>query len=358
MNITGSTIQQYTLPLTGPISVGKTQITIRQGLLLTLHTDAGLQGYGEIAPLPGLHHETLVQASRQLLHYQPLLLEISLSNEMLAFNGLLLNQLPPPLFPSVRTGIEMAIFDLLLQANPGSFSLPTSVPVNTLLDAEDDSLTECVEALLQKGFTSIKIKVARGPLEKDISDIVSIQSQIQNRAVLRLDANRRWTLDQAKWFCESISSDGIEYIEEPTQDPSDHPSLFRACGIPIALDETLAQIPCEQLDPTCCQAVILKPGVLGGFEKTAGIIKWARRHQAVTVISSAFESSLALRMYLLFAALNGITQIPLGLDTGKWFQQDLLLKPLKIEKGMFSLTSVSTRPEFRQSVLKPLEQSC
>ena len=98
--------------------------------------------------------------------------------------------------------------------------------------------------------------------------------------------------------------------------------------------------------------------VLGGFEKTAQIIRWAQQHSLTPVISSAFQTSLATRMYLFFAALNGITHIPLGLDTGKWFREDLLSTPIISEKGKILIPSLTDRPKLRQSFLKISEVKC
>ena len=358
MNITGSTIQQYTLPLGRPLTIGKIQITARQGIVLTLHSDTGLRGYGEISPLPGLHKEGLPDVVQQLLKCRPYLSQISVSHDMLSFEGHLSRALPSDLLPSLRSGIEMAILDLLLQAGPVPCNLPQSMPINALLVADGNPVIDQVGKLLLQDFSSIKIKVGRQTLEKDIKDIADVLSIIRGKALLRLDANRRWTLEQAKRFCCAIDTQGIEYIEEPTQYPADHVRLTRSTRIPIALDETLAETACEQLDEKCCGAVILKPSLLGGFDKTAHIVRWAKQHTILPVISSAFQTSLATRIYLFFAALNQITQTPLGLDTGKWFREDLLSTPLVIEKGNISLACLTSRPKLRQNILKPLEEEC
>lgn len=358
MKISGTTIQQYTLPLSRPLTIGKTQITARQGIVLTVHSDTGLQGYGEIAPLPGLHQESLSKVSEQLLKYRPFLSQISVSRDMLLLDGHLLRALPSNLLPSLRAGVEMAILDLLLQATPVPCNLSQSIPINALLASDKNNFAEQVDDLLLQGFTSIKIKIGRQSVEKDIEDVAAALSKIRGKALLRLDANRRWTLEQAKRFCGAIDAQGIEYIEEPTQSPVDHIHLIRCTRIPIALDETLTETACEQLDEKCCGAVVLKPSLLGGFDQTAHVVRWAKQHNILPVISSAFQTSLAARMYLFFAALNQLTQTPLGLDTGKWFREDLLSNPCVIENGNISLACLTRRPELRQDFLTPLEGEC
>lgn len=357
MKITNSTIQQYTLPLSTPLMAGATSIITREGIVLTVHSETGLRGHGEIAPLPGLHQESLAEATEQLLKYRLCLSEITLSHDLLLFDGYLQRALPSDLLPSLRSGIEMAIFDLLLADDPAPNNLPRSLPVNALLFS-DKHRTEQVNELLLQGFTSIKIKVGRQTVDNDIKDISEILSMIRGKASLRLDANRRWTLEEAKRFCGQIDPQDIEYIEEPTQCPEDLVHLCQCNPIPIALDETLVETACDQLDEKCCSAVILKPALLGGFDKTAHIVRWAKQYRILPVISSTFQTSLTTRMYLYFAASNQITQTPLGLDTGKWFREDLLSNPCLIENGHISLACLTTRPKLRQDFLNPLEEGC
>lgn len=356
MKIAAVDLQQYTLPLARPLTTGAPQ-TVRQGIILTLHSDTGLQGLGEIAPLPGLHHETLTEATAQIAHYRPDLTTQSIDAKMLSFEGHLSQSLASDLLPSVRSGIEMAMIDLLLQAYPVQ-NPPESVPINALVATTGKHAADQIEARLSEGFTSIKVKVARQSLEKDIQDIHDILSITRGKLLLRLDANRRWTLQQAKDFCGAIDLRGIEYIEEPTQSPADHAELVRCTRAPIALDETLTESPCVQLDRTRCRAVVLKPSLLGGFEKTTQIIRRAQQHSIIPVISSAFQCALTTRMYVLFAALNGITETPLGLDTGRWFQEDLLSVPPAVERGSILVRPLMDRPKLKQDLLRKLDIKC
>lgn len=357
MRITASTVQQYTLPLARSVTTNQS-LTTRQGIILTLHTNTRLQGYGEISPLPGLHKESLPEATEQLVKCCSHLSQLSVTGDVLSFDGRLSQNLPDDLYPSVRYGIEMAFLDLALQTVPVLSPLPASLPVNALLVADNNTIAQQIDELLLQGFSCIKMKVARQPLEKNIESVNLVLSQIQGKASLRLDANRGWSLQQACQFCGAVDLQNIEYIEEPTQNPSDHRRLAESFPVSIALDETLAEIACEKLDEKCCHAVVLKPSVLGGFEKTAHIIRWARQHHLTPVISSAFQTSLSTRMYLMFAALNEIAQTPLGLDTLKWFREDLLSTPFAIKKGNIPLGPLTNRPKLRQDFLKPLEAEC
>ena len=79
-------------------------------------------------------------------------------------------------------------------------------------------------------------------------------------------------------------------------------------------------------------ALVLKPSVLGGFERTAELAAWAAQRGMRAVISSSFETSLGIsQLAQLAAAVDataaaggaaGATQH--GLATAGWFAEDLL----------------------------------
>ncbi|OGX05651.1 MAG: hypothetical protein A2Z88_10785 [Omnitrophica WOR_2 bacterium GWA2_47_8] len=84
------------------------------------------------------------------------------------------------------------------------------------------------------------------------------------------------------------------------------------------------------------EVVVLKPTYLGGIEKTWGWMKLAGQYGLQVTISSTFETDLGL--YTL-AQIAGCTkhQYIAGLDTLKWFKEDLLQGQLRIQKGRIHL---------------------
>ena len=121
-------LYQYAIPFTEPITVKGRRMMQREGIVLALKSpDERHIGYGEIAPLPGLHRESLQIAEAQLVE---LLAKYDLSNPNLLLEGL---------YPSVRTGLEMAMINLeaaisgTLPAFSHAGQSAGHVPVNALL---------------------------------------------------------------------------------------------------------------------------------------------------------------------------------------------------------------------------------
>ncbi len=65
-------IYHYSVPFQEPITVKGHKLSQRKGLVLALQSENGEhRAYGEIAPLPGLHKESLEAAERQIVETLP-----------------------------------------------------------------------------------------------------------------------------------------------------------------------------------------------------------------------------------------------------------------------------------------------
>ena len=82
--------------------------------------------------------------------------------------------------------------------------------------------------------------------------------------------------------------------------------------------------------PEGVRALVLKPSVLGGFERTAELAAWAVRRGILAVLSSSFESCLGISQIAQLAAAADAGSVGVGggvqhgLATLSWFAEDLL----------------------------------
>ena len=153
-------------------------------------------------------------------------------------------------------------------------------------------------------------------------------------------------LDESLEFCTQAAGDQIEYIEEPLADISQYPTFFDSTDMPVAFDETLAELDdvdeLDHLDKV--KAFILKPSLLGGLCMTGQFIALAFENDIMPVMSCTFGSDLSSRSFALFAAMYGAADIPLGLDTMKWFKHHLLTEGFKVESGRIEIADLVNRP--------------
>jgi o-succinylbenzoate synthase len=296
------TVESFSLPLAAPLTVGDEVIRVRTGLRLHLKGVTGQVGRGDIAPLPGISPDDLASAQAQV---EELLARITDQDlETLSTATLL---------PSVRLGLEMAAQDLAWQERGTATRWAgQSVPLNALVLAEQTDLTAAVNSLLDVGYTSLKVKVGRQALDHDIAAIRQIRDLCQGRATLRLDANARWTLDEAVTFGIRLGPEGIDYMEEPVSDSDQVQAFHEATGFPLALD---ARDPAAYVPRPGVTTWVLKPAVLGGIGACRTLCARARQTGLRVVLSSIFESTHALRFYARLAFALNLAEIPQGLDT-------------------------------------------
>ena len=355
MKITGFDLFRFKLPLLRPFP-GKTgAVPTREGLILRLTLPNGSVGLGEISPLPGLSTESLKEAQKQVLFLKSKILNQTPPLHCDQFDGSLERWLKPyHLFPSVVFGLESAIFNLLAEGKRaplhrllGSPS-GTPIPLIGLLQGHPEAIVKETQRLYREGVRTFKLKVGHRDIQEDFAKIQKIKEAVKGWATLRLDANQAWSFQEAVDFANALPKDFIEYIEEPFKDPSPKKmrDFFRATGIPVALDESLIKMKPEELAPTeGLKAVILKPTLLGGLEKTLRFIKQAKKSGITPVISSSFETGVGLSTLAHLAYCND--GLPAGLDTLKWFRHDLVRKRkrIRLKKGKLSIPPGPLRME-------------
>lgn len=341
----------YSLPLTEPLCLLGHEMHGRTGLILRLHdendgTSVGDNyGDGEIAPLPGMHPETLSEAETQIRDY---------------LSG---NSLPvtcsAALFGSVNFGLDMALRTMFQNPNVSKFHSfketagndpkPSKIdftgqifPVNGLAVGSGTVLEMECEELRNGGFKAVKLKVGRLTILQDIERVRLARKILGDEIALRLDANRAWEWEDALKFAEAVQDFNIEYCEEPLLDSNKLEKLHLQTGMPLALDETLwyaptpkSDTPAKHVSLSGIRALILKPGILGGWNNTKMWIEHAQKNGIHCVLSSCFESGLGLNWIAFMANELLSEKFPAGLDTSKWFEQDLIEPRFLIQNGNY-----------------------
>ena len=333
-------IFSYALPLVQPLRLKDHVLTERTGFLLRLESDSGAAGWGEVAPLPGFSAESADKIRSELGDLRRLLPGRELPPKPTSLTGQF-HQWPTSRWwaNSIHCGLEMAVLNLLASHQTVPLArLLTERPLETIhingLIVDPDNVTETVRRLHRDGYRAIKLKVGRGEIETDIERTRDAFHELGSATALRLDANRAWSYDDAIRFARGITDCEIEYIEEPLSESTRLGEYSEQTGLPVALDESLAHLtPAQLADLAFVKAVVLKPTLLGGFDRAAAFARAARRHNMKVVISSCFESSVGIAALAQLAAAFDTFNTPAGLDTLDWFQCDLLIEPIDCSHG-------------------------
>jgi len=308
----------YQIPFVKAINFNGHLLKHRHGLILQLQNNYGDCHYGEIAPLPGFSRETFSQAKQQI---------ISCLNKGVSDLSAREN-----LYASVNFGLGSALQQLSTHESSQNMD---PIP---LLQGDNIALIEQYKKL--KHPLRIKLKVARQPIENDIylfNQLVSLNPEI----MIRCDANRQWSYQQAEFFFNSINREHLEYVEEPTENHKINIQLAEKNKIYLGLDETLQDLDFNYQAHGCIKALVLKPTLIGSLNRVERFIELAVQHKLQVHISSSFESVVGLQQLI---ALTNIYQrrcsLSLGIDTLKYFQTNLLTNPLYITQDIKKLECI------------------
>jgi L-alanine-DL-glutamate epimerase-like enolase superfamily enzyme len=109
------------------------------------------------------------------------------------------------------------------------------------LDFSLDALLRQTDDNLAKGFRAIKMKVGRARLSEDLERVQAMRAHLGPDFPLMLDANMRWTVDEAIRAARAFRDSNLVWLEEPTipDDVAGHARIVRDGGLPIATGENL-----------------------------------------------------------------------------------------------------------------------
>jgi L-alanine-DL-glutamate epimerase-like enolase superfamily enzyme len=109
------------------------------------------------------------------------------------------------------------------------------------LELTPDQLLRQTEGNLAKGFRAIKMKVGRARLSQDVEKVRAMREFLGDGFPLMVDANMKWSVDEAIRAARAFQPYDLTWLEEPTipDDPAGHARILREGGLPVAAGENL-----------------------------------------------------------------------------------------------------------------------
>ena len=333
--------QAYNLPFAQSFDTAHGAMATREGAILTITTDTGLLGIGEMAPLPAFGGETFVEALEALAEVIPRLRESPLDTAL---------QVIQPLPPSVVCGLEMALLDIQSKRDGYDIGMLLSdgpfrplIPVNAVIGAQsvEDVFISALSAK-QRGFTCVKLKVgSTGDPTIEIERIAAARSALGSDIHLRLDANEAWTLAEAKTILSQCVSYRIQYIEQPLprRDLPGMQHLRRTVSIPIAADEAIHSLESARrvMRYGAADILVIKPQLAGGLYTSRQIIAEATQRGIQCVLTTTIESGISLAAVLHLAAASPEITLECGLATQHLLADTLIREEFVIRDSMMKV---------------------
>lgn len=247
-------------------------------------------------------------------------------------------------FPSIRFGLECLKLNYESSKQYVYFDTPfvrgrEKIPINGLVWMGNISkMKDRIREKIDQGFRCIKLKIGALNFEDELMMLKQVRALFSEKDLeLRLDANGAFAYDQALEKLKILSDFGIHSIEQPIK-AGMWEQMADVCAkspVKIALDEELigvAESDYSNLLKTIQPAyIILKPSLLGGFDRCE---KWVSMAQLLNIgwwATSALESNIGLNAIAQWTSKMK-TKIAQGLGTGGLYSNNAE-SPLEIIKG-------------------------
>lgn len=351
----------YSIPFAAPYVTSRGAVSEREGLIVELHTDAGVAGYGEAALPPDeqnisslaacMHGATQGIQGRDVQD----ILDASLEGD-------------PPLWPLLRPrtdaqpsnrAVENAVLNALdtaahdaiarqhacsvaVSLKPARSTEQRRIEVNALITHQD--VSACVHACRRAcdaGFSTVKLKAGILDQEAEGARIAAVRKVVGSKVKLRLDPNGAWTVDQAIAMIRGLEEHDIEYVEQPVA-PGDLEALRRvqdAVETDIAADEELDSIASalHVIEARAARVLVIKPQAVGGLTASRRIIDAASAAGLRVVLTTSIETGIGTAACLQLAATLPSGSPACGLATISLLEHDIATPALSVEAGSMIL---------------------
>lgn len=241
MRINTIDYERLDLKLSEPYTIAYETVEHSANLILKLHTDEGLLGYGCAAPDPVITHESADEVEAAIT--QQIIPALQGQNPF--HYAKILSELRPVIKSSALAMVDIALFDLMAKK--------ADVPIYELLGGYRDTIATSitigilpfdqtmhkVQAFMDHGFGIIKLKGGLD-VEGDIEKVKTIRRQYP-KLTLRFDGNQGYDKDTALHFIRETEGSRIEILEQPTsiEKESLMGVLSQQTQMPIMADESL-----------------------------------------------------------------------------------------------------------------------
>ncbi|MDQ3617375.1 MAG: dipeptide epimerase [Pseudomonadota bacterium] len=310
------------VPLKTPFKTALRTVDTVEDIVVMLHTDTGHVGYGEApatAVITGDTHGSIVEAIRHYISPRLIGEEIADLNRL---TGLI--QASMERNTSAKAAVEIAVYDLFAQLygaplykllGGGDPVITTDITIS--VDTIDKMVADSINAV-ERGFESLKVKVGKD-IGVDVERIKAIHAAVENRALLRLDANQAWTAKQAVYAIQTLENAGVklELVEQPVKanDLQGMRYVTERVHTPIMADESVFG-PMEVIELIRLRAadiINIKLMKTGGISNAIRIADIAAMHGVECMIGCMLETSIsvAAAVHVAVAKSNAITRIDL-----------------------------------------------
>lgn len=310
------------VPLKTPFKTAMRTVKEIEDVVVIIETDTGNTGYGSApatAVITGDTHGSIIEAIRKVISPALIGREIADLNNLtnIVQHSIVRNF-------SAKAALEIAIYDLygqlynaplykLLGGGDNVISTDITISVDYI-----DKMVEDTLAAIDLGFETLKVKVGKDPA-LDIERIKAIYAAVNERALIRLDANQGWTPKQAVYVLRALEDSGVhlELLEQPVRgdDIEGMKYVNERIHTPVMADESSfgPREAIELIRSRAADIINIKLMKTGGISNAIKIADIAGVYGVNCMIGCMLESSIgvAAAAHIAVAKSSVITKVDL-----------------------------------------------
>ena len=344
--ITNVEVYYYDLPLLEPFKISIAEMKEVLNVLVRLHTNQGIVGWGEAAPFPALTGDTQATSIAAAKDIAELVMGQDALNYAKIINAI--NSFIPH-NPSIKAAFDMALFDILGKAADlplykllGGVKNSFETDLTISLHTPEETAIRALDAV-KNGFKTIKAKVGVS-MESDVARIKALRGAVGPEINIRIDANQAWSVREAIKNLDRLMEYNIQLVEQPVRawDLDGLKQVRQSVKIPVMADEAVFS-PADALKIIKSEAadyLNIKLMKAGGILSSLKIAYLGEAACLPCMVGCMNESNLSISAGAhLHASQSNI--IFADLDTSFFLKVDPVIGGIKINKGIVTLPEQS-----------------
>ena len=337
------------VPLKTPFKTAMRTVKEIEDVVVIVKTDTGHTGYGSApatAVITGDTHGSIIEAISKVMSPALIGRDIANLNKLIniAQDSIVRNF-------SAKAAIEIAIYDLygqlydapLYQLLGGGDNVITT-DITISVDYIDKMVEDTLNAI-EQGFETLKIKVGKDPA-LDIERIKAIYAAVNERALIRLDANQGWTPKQTVSVLRELENSGVqlELVEQPVRgdDIEGMKYVTERIDTPVMADESSfgPKEAIELIRTRAADIINIKLMKTGGISNAVKIADIAGIYGVNCMIGCMLESSIgvAAAAHIAVAKASVITKV--DLDTPALGKYDPVTSGVQFNNSEIKITDL------------------
>lgn len=337
------------VPLKTPFNTAMRTVTEIEDVVVVIETDTGHTGFGSApatAVITGDTHGSIIEAISKVISPSLIGRDIADLNNLTDTiqNAIVRNF-------SAKAAVEMAIYDLYGQLydaplyklmGGGDNVIMTDITIS--VDYIEKMVEDTLDAI-DLGFETLKITIGKDPA-LDIERIKAIYAAVNERALIRLDANQGWTPKQAVTVLRALEDSGVqlELLEQPVRgdDIEGMKYVTERISTPVMADESTfgPKETIELIRTRAADIINIKLMKTGGISNALKIADIAGIYGVNCMIGCMLESSIgvAAAAHVAVARASAITLV--DLDTPSLVQFDPVTSGVLFNNAEITITDL------------------